>query len=44
MFSKFERNREKATMACFKVLSRHFPAGTEENHENLITVSVLAKI
>jgi len=38
MFSKFERNREKATMACFKVLSRYSPRGTSGDRDNPVRV------
>jgi hypothetical protein len=30
---ELERMWKEAVMAYFKVLSRHFPGGTEENHE-----------
>jgi hypothetical protein len=26
----------------FKVLSRHFPGGTDENHKNLVKIGILA--
>jgi hypothetical protein len=30
-----ERMRKEVTVTYFKLLFRHFPGGTEENHENL---------
>jgi hypothetical protein len=33
--NELERMRKEVVMAEFKVLSRHLPGGTEENHEKL---------
>jgi hypothetical protein len=35
MNSEFESMLKEAVMAKFKVIFRHWPEGTEEDHENL---------
>jgi hypothetical protein len=38
LYNELERMGEEADVKCFKVLSRYFPEGSEENYENLLDI------
>jgi hypothetical protein len=41
---ELERTSQEAVVASFKVLSRHSPGGTEENHKNIKTAGFRVEI